>query len=915
MPTRASRETPTAIIRKRGQARPGGASSEPVRGRPDVFISYSVADLAAATEIRSHLERQHLTCWMAPKDIRGRASWAEQIVSAIEQCGVMLVVVSPGTAQSKHVAREVNLALDCGKPLLPVRIRAVALSGALRYLLELVQHVDVFPGALADHLATVSESVRALLERADKADPTEAVAYKVAPTRPRLKLPSPPTPLVGRERELVELQRLLAGTRVLTLTGPGGTGKTRLALALAKARSSAYRDGVVFVGLAPLSDPALVPSAIASALEVREGAGRSVSESLMEYLADKAILLVLDNFEHLAPAASSISDLLSACPELSVLVTSRASLHLRGEQEFSCPPLTTPELGDHSTEQLMATESVRLFCARAQQVDPQFRLTADNADAVATICRALDGLPLALELAAPRLKILSTGELIKRLERRLPLLTEGAADAPARHKTLTTTIAWSYDLLSDPERALFRRFSVFAGGATFNAVHEVCNGDLKDDLLSLIGSLVDKSLLRARTEHGEPRFRVLQVLREFGVDQLAASGEQDEFRRRHAEYFTKVLEVAEPELLQANQAMWLERLDAESDNVRSALAYALEKRSTALGIRLASASRRFWEFRGRLAEGRAWLEQVLTMTPSASAELDAKVLNAAGSLAWHQGDYDAAEPWFGAALDLRRKQGDLKAIAGSLSNLGIIAWERGDYDRARGLLEESLLVHREAGNKWGMAASLGNLGDLAQYQLDLERSSALFNEALVLFRELEDLRSVAMALQNAGITAIHLGDLEAAERTLREGLALSEQVGDAGGIAGAEMNLGQVATRRGDYTRARTLLARAAGRFLAVGELISVAQCAERMGEVLGEEEHSREAIRLWSGAAKIRSHRHSVMHPADHTWYDPALQRCRTVMEPLDFEAAWNEGQALSASELVEAAQAHPSAGTPQRR
>jgi predicted ATPase len=538
--------------------------------------------------------------------------------------------------------------------------------------------------------------------------------------------------------------------RLLTLTGAGGVGKTRLAIAVAGDVVDHFEDGAYFVDLAPIVDPALVPSAIAGVLEVGETAGKPLVESLVAHLRGRSALLVLDNFEQVAAATPLVAGLLATCPALKVLVTSRAALRLSGEHEYPVPPLELPDpkrLPD--PEALARYEAVTLFIQRARAARPDFEVTNASAPAVAELCARLDGLPLAIELAAARVKLLSPQAPLARLGRRLSLLTGGARDLPARQQTLHSTIDWSYDLLEPAERTLFARLAVFVGGCSLEAVEAVCN--VGDDLLldpsagsgqavlDALALLVDKSLLRqAEGPDGEPRFTMLETIREYAAERFETSGDAECWRQRHAGYSLALAEQAAPELTGPRQAAWLERLERDHDNLRAALGRALERDQTELGLRLAGALGRFWEIRGHLREGQGWLERALSRWPEAPAAARAAALNAAGSLAYHACAYERAATLHQEALSLRRVLGDRRGVAVSLHDLGITALHLGDLDRSEALCAEGRAIWRELGDQRGVAISLNSSAILARNRGDHERARAYYEESLALFRGIGD---------------------------------------------------------------------------------------------------------------------------------------------------------------------------------
>jgi predicted ATPase/class 3 adenylate cyclase/DNA-binding CsgD family transcriptional regulator len=644
---------------------------------------------------------------------------------------------------------------------------------------------------------------------------------------PRLKtleththnLPVQLTPFIGRHREVAAIQQLLhrPQVRLLTLTGPGGSGKTRLGLQGAAELLEEFRDGVFFVNLAPISDPALVVPTIAQTLGVKETPGQPLSDRLQEWLQEKELLLLLDNFEQVLGAAVEVAALLAGCPRLEVLVTSRATLHVRGEQEFAVPPLSVPD-PKHLPDlvALSQYEAVALFISRAQAVKPEFQVTKANAPAVAEICARLDGLPLAIELAAARSKLLPPEALLARLGQRLQTLTSGARDAPVRQQTLRNAIQWSYDLLDAAEQRLFRRLSVSAGGCTLEAAEAICaapsDGNEASQVLDIVASLIDKSLLQQTgLESEEPRFAMLETIRAYGLEVLAASGEIEVTRQAHAKYYLRLSEEAEPELGGPRQAVWLERLEQEHDNLRAALGWSLERAeegpSPEMAQRLAGALWRFWEVRGHWSEGRTFLEQALAGSKASAGLVQVKALKAAAHLAFVQCDNDRAEVLYEECLVRCRELGDTAGIALSLRVLGAIAGTRHNFGVAITLSEESLALYREVGDKEGIALSLGNLAELVAFKGDHARAISLSEESLALLRALGDRVLIAYGLS---CLAVHFivsqGDLATGRALLEESLALCREMGDKEVTAMALGLLAQVFLMQGDAIKAHSLL-------------------------------------------------------------------------------------------------------------
>jgi predicted ATPase/class 3 adenylate cyclase/Tfp pilus assembly protein PilF len=702
--------------------------------------------------------------------------------------------------------------------------------------------------------------------------PWQFPPLKTLDNRPN-NLPRQPTLLIGREREIEMVLALLRGghTTLVTLTGPGGTGKTRLGLQVAAEMLDDFPNGVWFVDLSPLMDSGLVISTIAQVLGVREAGAEPLVDALRAYLKEKHLLLVLDNFEQVAGAASQVSDLVQSCPRLKVLVTSRVPLRIRGEKEYPVSPLSTPDY-QHlpPLPQLTQFEAVRLFIERATDIKPDFEVNNDNAPAVAEICVRLDGLPLAIELAAARIRLFPPQALLARLSDRLKLLTGGAHDLPARQQTLRNTIEWSYDLLTEGEKQLFCRMAVFQGGRTLAALEAVCNydGQLEIDVLEGVESLVSQSLLQQREgSDREPRMWILETIHEYAREKLQQSGEAKALQSEHALYFMALAEEAEPHLNGTKQQEWLDRLGDEYDNIRAALDWASEHQhsifgvgtrnekaaaaaegTVEVGLRIAGALWRFWVVKSLFTEGREHLRRLLELTeaeastqerPSSTSStlrsrgsIRAKALNGAGGLALRQGDYPAAQSLLTAALEVGREIRDKQSMAFSLNCLGIAAQSQGDSPSARALYEESLVLKREIGDKRGIAASLGNLGIVAQSQGDYPAARSLIEESLVLEREFGSKVGIPASLGQLGAVAQSQGDYPAARALYEESLVLSRELGDKWGIANSLHNLGSVAMEQGDYPAARSLHEESLALSREIGDKRGIADSLDNLGIV-----------------------------------------------------------------------------------
>ncbi len=638
-----------------------------------------------------------------------------------------------------------------------------------------------------DPTPALQELERAILRQ----DPS--LAAPEPPTRSTQQLPVPPTPLVGRRLELAAVSALFRdeGARLVTLTGAGGTGKTRLGLAVAHELEPELRDGALFVGLAQVSDPELLVPTIAEALDVREGE-RVLTEGVIEHLRERRMLLVLDNFEQILSAAPFVGDLLAAAPRLWILATSRAPLRLAAEREYPVSPFEIPS-ADLPFEALVQTDAVRLFTARAQAVDPEFELDTASAPEVARVCRQLDGLPLAIELAAARAKLLAPGEILERLEREPNLLPSGPRDAPARQQTLAATIHWSFDLLGPEERQAFVRLGVFVGGCTLEAAEGVC-----DVTLESLGALVDNNLLRRR----EGRFMMLETVRHFAVEQLEEAG-AGELRRRHAEWLTELAEtMAERTLAGEDMTAWLDRIQPELDNIRAALAWSLEHEPE-LTLRQASSLRLFWEVRGLFREGLQWIEDALPYAADMTPDIRFRALAGSGAIATRLGDLDLAQERKEAALALGREVGDELWIARELSDLGTIAAMREEYDVASEMFEESAALFRKLDIPSRLGTVLSNLGHVASQRGDYELAIEYTEEALSL--ESAHKQNMAISSYNLGSHNLQAGHLEQARDWLERTVALTLELGFKEVMAYALAAFARLCLLEGDPARAAYL--------------------------------------------------------------------------------------------------------------
>jgi predicted ATPase/class 3 adenylate cyclase len=721
-------------------------------------------------------------------------------------------------------------------------------------------------------------------------------------------LPAQPTPLVGREKELREISAQLRGpeVRLLTLTGPGGTGKTRLGLQVAAELVDEFEDGVFFVALAPVTDPHLVASAISGSLGVVESGDQPLTETLKDYLHAKELLLLLDNFEQVLEAGSLVGELLAASPRLKVVVTSRALLGVYGEHEYPVPPLELPDPKRRlPVETLTQYEAVRLFIQRAQAAKAGFEVTNENAPAVAEICVRLDGLPLAIELAAARAKLLPPMKMLEKLGSRLKLLRGGARDLPERQQTLRGTLEWSHDLLDEEEKTLFRRLSVFAGGFTLEAPQEVCDveGDLELDVLDGVEALVDKSLLRqAEDTSAEPRFSMLQTIREYASEKLEESGEAEAIGRAHAEFFLALTEEAEPHLRGSEDVEWLERLETEHDNTRAALSWALERAEAELRLRLAGALGWFWDEWGLFSEGRRWLESVLAKDgDQGSTAARAKVLEVLGWLAYRQADLERAVSAAEQGLVLNAEAqigGDL--VAGLRLILGQAAWMRGDHERAKTLHEESLLLYRQEGDKRGIAWALGGLGVVSFDRGDHERGKELVEEAVALSRQQGGADPLAPQLISLGAMYLLEGDYARAVELNEEAAALLRERGNAGGLPFALDNMGWATLARGDHEQAQGLYKESLALSNEHGDKLIASESLEGMACVAAAGGEAERAARLFGAAEALREAVGYKHLPEEKALREPYFAAARSQLNEAAWQQAWKEGRSMTLEEAI---------------
>jgi non-specific serine/threonine protein kinase len=708
---------------------------------------------------------------------------------------------------------------------------------------------------------------------------------------------------IGREREMSAVRELLMTTRLLTLAGAGGSGKTRLALQVATDLLEEFEQGVWWVELAALSDPLLVPQAVASALGIPERADCPLTEALADALRPKQLLLVLDNCEHLlAACAQLIETLLRTCSKLRVLVTSRETLTISGETVWLVLPLRVPDTYQPPPiAGLLTYEAVALFVERARAALPSFTLTAQNAPAVVQICRRLDGMPLAIELAAARIRALSVEQIVARLDDAYRLLTGGSRSALPRQQTLRAAMDWSYDLLSAQEQAFFRRLSVFAGTFSLAAAEAICAGEPGEvyDALDLLSSLIDKSLVLMEQRNGEARYRLLETIRQYGQDKLQECAEAAMVRRRHRDWYAHLAAQAEAETLDARQKSVFDRLEAEHDNLRAALGWSLEQQEAESAAQMGAAIRLFWLLRGYMSEGRSWLERALAGL-SAKNAVRAKALNVAAILASLQDDSTTARTLVAESLALSRQLAERKQTGYALYILARLARIEGDYAGAVTFLEESLALFRQLGQKDDIALVLSDFGLTVLYLGDYERATALCEQSLALSRELGDLRGIASWLANLAIVTLARGDARQATELCEESLTIRKALGYKGGCAHTLTILGRIALAQGAYERATACYQESLTLRQETGEKEGIATALEGLAAVTGMQREPVNAARLYGFAEALRTLLGAPLTPIDRPAYLQTVAAIRAQLDEAAFLKAWAEGQAMTLEEAI---------------
>jgi len=904
----------------------------------------SVASLREALELyRGDLLPSCYDDWILPERERLR----QMFIGALEKLTHLLEAQGDYHAAIQYtqlLLRQDSLSEEAYRQLM----RLHALSGDPTGVLRAFQTCEIVLKRELD--AEVSAATRdayeQLLKPAARPEPGGVPSVELR----HHNLPFQLTSFIGREREIAELRNLLSrqtasehDARLLTLTGTGGCGKTRLALQAAGGLLSIFSDGVWFVDLASINDPSLVVPTIAQTLDVRETPGKPLLESLKEFLRDKQLLLLLDNFERVITAAPMVGELLNSAPHLKVLVTSREVLRVYGEHDYPVSPLSLPDPQNlPPLERLAQVEAVRLFVERARAAKPDFSLTNENAPAVAEICFRLDGLPLAIELAAARVRLLPPQKMVARLDNRLRFLTSGARDLPARQQTLRSTLDWSYELLTDSEKMLFRHLAVFASGCTLEAAESVCNDDGRQDVLNGLQSLMDQSLLKPTESHGEPRFNMLETIREYAFEQLATAGELDTLQERHLRFFLGLAEELEPQLRREQQQACLDRLEREHDNLRTALEYSVRMHRDGQMLRLGSALYLFWRQRDFWSEARKWFEFMLALDvkPEHGA-LRQKVLAGAAYIAMFSGDLECSKQWARACIESSQTTGECKVQGEALTVLGEVAWEQNEYAEAQMLLEQAQALFRQVDDQMGVADACHWLGHLALDQNDYEQARSFFLDSYTRLNDFGDRVSLTLLLNDLGLVSYLQEDYPIARAYSEQNLELCREIGSKFGMANTLNRLGDLARCEDDYGRADALYHDSLSLFKEIGEKAQSPSVWHNIAYVRLSQGKGVQAASLFNRALnefRERGDKKGVMDcltglagaaiqfgqpekgalllgasemlnqeigapprwPANHIAYKRHLSRLHEQMDETTFQAAWEEGRALTLEQAI---------------
>ena len=845
-----------------------------------VFISYSSQDVDTANLLCTKLEEREVQCWIAPRDVNPGSKYAEEIVRAIQSCKGLVLVYSAHCETSAHVGNEVERAFSYRKPIYPVRIENIQPGAALEYFLGSAQWLDAWEGKIDEYTDILAEVINASDRKSTDFPPTEIRSAPVEHKREntiRFNLPSRTTSFIGREKEMATVLNLLLdeAVRLVTLSGPGGTGKTRLALEVADSLHAEFPEGIYFVSLAPITDSNLIAPTISKSLGIPENPGVEPLENIAHYLKSKNCLLILDNFEQIVDAAPMVSMLLAACPLLKVLVTSREILHIGGEHDCSVPPMSAPDsiavnrlFGDEVLQSVSQYDAVRMFIDRAVSIKADFVATNENAPAIAEICHRLDGLPLAIELAVARIRHLPPEAMLKRLEQHLPLLSRGARDLPARQMTLENTIAWSYDLLEDHEQRIFRRLGVFVGGFSLDAAESICaysdalGRDV--DVFEGVSSLVDKSIVREQEINGEPRYFMLETVREFALHRLEECGEVDAIRTIHADYFYDFAGQAEPETYKSNQMYWFRKLQLEIDNMRATLGY-LRARHAVRMTDMAVKTFFMWHLGGHHREASEWLRIDPESAHEYPPELFVRARSVESILLSVLGEYQRSESLAVQAGKVATELDDdvCKGIAGFA--FGFPIYFRGDFERAAMVWKEASDLLSSQREYWFYVNSLRAAGLAIGQTGDYEESDSYLKRSAEIAHERGDLHTYAYALRNSSITALNRQLYAEAEKMAKESLAISAEHGD-----------------RWSMLRAMERVA---------------AACA------LAEKKNHARAARLLGAVNSVRRDIGAPLAPAEQEMHEEAIQAARESLGEELFRQNWEEGQRMPLEQAVEEA------------